>query len=108
MRRERPSRPKPQSVVMTSRSGEIYSSAFRISPATYSAVARGAFEGDDVGLELQQMGQGALVARHFPIDALLIGIAPAGMHPDLGVDAGELPVERLGLKLELGIAAVGP
>src|SRR5271166_1987252 len=30
------------------------------------------------------------------------------MHPDLGVDAGELPVERLGLKLELGIAAVGP
>src|SRR6266852_4435877 len=37
MRRLRPSRPKPQSVVMTSCSGGMYSSALRIRPATCSA-----------------------------------------------------------------------
>jgi len=41
------------------------------------AVARCAFEGNDVGVELQEMGQGALVARHFPVDPLLVGVAPA-------------------------------
>ena len=52
------------------------------------------------------MRQGALVARHFPMYALLIGIAPAGMHPDLGVHADELAIERLGEELEIGIRAV--
>src|SRR5205823_648099 len=37
MRRLRPSRPKPQSVVTTSCSGGMYSSALRIRPATCSA-----------------------------------------------------------------------
>src|ERR1700758_2085648 len=138
MRRERPSRPKPQSVVITRRSGGIYSSALRISAATCSAgstvvmqwlttpmpiflsVLYLAKSGRSlpsllahskvmtVGIELQQVRQGALVARYFPVDPLLIGIAPASMHPDLGIDAGELVVERLGLEFELGIGAVGP
>ncbi len=58
----------------------------------YSAIAviAGAFEGDDVGVELQQVRQGALVARHFPIDPLLVGVAPAGVHPNLGIDPSEL------------------
>ena len=123
---------------MTSRSGGMYSSALRISAGDVLgrlddgvavvddadadllvglvfgeerqvlAVIAGAFEGDDVAIELQQIGQGALVARHLPIDPLLIGIAPAGVHPDLGIDAGELAVERLGLEFELGLGAVGP
>src|SRR5271155_552861 len=53
------------------------------------------------------MRQGALVAGDLPIDALLIGIAPAGVYPDLRIDAGELAVEGLGLELEIGVAAVG-
>src|SRR5215471_6616106 len=40
------------------------------------AVIAGAFEGDDVGIELQQIRQCTRVARHLPIDPLLIGIAP--------------------------------
>ncbi len=49
------------------------------------------------------MRQRALVARHVPVDALLVGIAPAGVHPDLGIHAGELAIEGLGEKLEIGI-----
>ena len=72
------------------------------------AVVAGALEGDDVGIELQQVGQRAFIAWHLPIHPLLVGVAPAGVHPDLGIDPGELAVERLGLKFELGFAPVGP
>src|ERR1700736_6249012 len=65
-----------------------------------------AFDRQYIAVELQQMRQRALVTRHFPMDALLIGIAPAGMNPNLGVDADELTIELLGEKLEIGIAAV--
>jgi hypothetical protein len=40
------------------------------------------------------------------MDALLIRIAPAGMHPDLGVHAGELAIECLSQEREIGIRAV--
>ena len=30
------------------------------------------------------------------------------MHPDLGIDPGELAVEGLGLEFEVGLGAVGP
>src|SRR5260370_22040680 len=70
------------------------------------AVARGAFEGDDVAVQLQQMRQGALVARHVPIDALLVRIAPAAMYPDLGIDPGELAGERLAPEFHGGILAI--
>src|SRR5438477_12065301 len=53
------------------------------------------------------MGHRALVARHFPIDPLLIGVAPAGVHPDLCLDPGELAVARRGLEFELGINTIG-
>src|SRR5258707_15864150 len=53
------------------------------------------------------MRQRSLVARHLPMYALLVRIAPAGMHPDLGVDAGKLAVERLGEELQIGVRALG-
>src|SRR5215475_1113576 len=40
------------------------------------------------------------------MDTLLIRITPAGMHPDLGIHVDELPVERLGEELEIGIRAI--
>src|SRR5438046_464800 len=114
----------------------MYSSAFRMSRATCSggsttvlqwlttpipilvgpmlreerqvlAIATGALEGDDVGVELQQIRQRALVARRLPVHALLVRIPPAGMNPDLDVDADELAVERLGQELEVGVGAIG-
>jgi hypothetical protein len=57
---------------------------------------------------LQEIGQGALVTRRLPVDALLIGITPAGVNPDLSVDTNELPVKRLGEKLQVSVGAVGP
>src|SRR5262245_24562542 len=71
-------------------------------------VAAGALKRDHIGLELPQIGEGTLVARWFPIDALLIGIAPAGVDPDLGVNPDELTIKRLGEKLEVGVGAVRP
>ena len=83
MRRLKPLRPNPRSVVKSNRSGGIYSSALRTSPATMlgqldggdamvddadadlfvglvlgeekqvPAIARRAFESDDVGIELK-------------------------------------------------------
>jgi len=73
----------------------------------HAARAR-ALERDDVGVELEQLGQGALIARRLPVHALLVGVPPACVHPDLGVDACELPVECLGEELEVGVLAVGP
>src|SRR5215470_13675364 len=67
-----------------------------------------ALEGDDVGVELKQVREGALVARRLPVHALLVGIPPARVRPDLGVDPSQLPVERLGEELEVGVGAVGP
>src|SRR6516164_7622897 len=52
------------------------------------------------------MRQSAFVARHFPMYTLLIRIAPACMYPDLSVHAGELAIECLGEKLEIGIRAL--
>src|ERR1700736_3647149 len=54
-----------------------------------------AFDRQYVAVELQQMRQRAFIARHLPMDPLLIGIAPAGMNPDLGVDADQLAIELL-------------
>ena len=54
------------------------------------------------------MRQGALVARRLPVHALLVRIAPARVHPDLGVDPDELAIECLGQELEIGIRAVRP
>src|SRR5438552_9537534 len=137
MRRLNPSRPKPQSVVTTSRSGGMYSSAadqtgdvlgrldHRVAVADHAdadlllrrvlaeeremlAVTALALEGDKVGVELQEMRQGALVARRLPVHALLVRIAPARVHPDLGVDPDELAIECLGQELEIGIRAVRP
>src|SRR4030095_7228094 len=53
------------------------------------------------------MRQRALVARHLPVHALLVRIAPAGVHPDLGVDAHELAVAPLREALGVGAAASG-
>src|SRR5262249_42392654 len=69
-------------------------------------VRAGALERDHVAIELEQMGQRPLVARRLPVHALLVRVAPAGVHPDLGVDAFELAVERLRQELELGVGAV--
>src|SRR5262252_7774773 len=63
---------------------------------------------DDVGVELEQVRYGALIARRPPVHALLVGVSPARVHPDLGVDVRELPVECLGEELEVGVLAVGP
>src|SRR5258708_13867579 len=52
------------------------------------------------------MPQRRFVARHFPVYTLLIRIAPAGVHPDLSVDTGELAIECLGKKVEIGIRAL--
>src|SRR5579872_4275534 len=118
MRRERPSRPKPQSVVTTSRSGGMYSNARRISAATCSGGSTTVLQWLTTPIpiflsvlylpnsgsslpSLQQMRQRPLIARHLPIDALLVGVAPAGMHPHLGVDPDKLAVERLGLEFEV-------
>jgi hypothetical protein len=65
-----------------------------------------AFEGQYIAVEPQQVRQSAFVTRHFPMDALLIWITPAGMHPDLGIHVDELPIERLGEELEIGVSAV--
>src|SRR6185503_392852 len=59
-----------------------------------------------ITLELQQMRQGAFVARHLPMHALLIGIAPASVHPDLSVYASELAIECVSEELEICIRAV--
>src|SRR5260370_42508988 len=52
------------------------------------------------------MPQRRFVARHFPVYTLLIRIAPAGVHPDLSVDTGELAIGCLGKKVEIGIRAL--
>jgi hypothetical protein len=59
-------------------------------------------------MQLEEIRQGTLVARGLPVDTLLIGIAPAGVDPDLGVDPDELTVKCLGEKLQVGVGAVGP
>jgi hypothetical protein len=59
-------------------------------------------------MQLEEIRQGTLVARGLPVDTLLIRIAPAGVDPDLGVDADELTVKCLGEKLQVGVGAVGP
>src|ERR1043166_917308 len=69
-------------------------------------IRAGTFDRQYIAVELQQVRQSTFVARHLPMHALLIGIAPAGMHPDLRVDAGQLAIELLGEELEIGIAAV--
>ena len=65
-----------------------------------------AFESQYITVELQQVRQSAFVTRHFPMDALLIRITPASMHPDLGIHVDELAIERLGEELEIGIRAI--
>src|SRR6516162_7480327 len=52
------------------------------------------------------MRQGALVTRYFPMYTLLIRIAPACVYPNLSIHVGELAIERLGEKLEIGIRAL--
>ena len=54
------------------------------------------------------MRHGAFVAGNLPIDALLVRIAPAGMHPDFGIHADKLAVERLGEEFEVCLGTVGP
>jgi len=56
---------------------------------------------------LEEIGEGTLVTWGLPVDALLIGIPPAGVDPDLGVDPDELTVKCLGEKLKVGVGAVG-
>jgi hypothetical protein len=72
-------------------------------------VRRGALQGEDVGVRLQQVRQRALVGGPLPVQRLLVGIAPACVQPDLGTDAGDLAVHRLGEELEVlvGRRAVG-
>src|SRR5215510_10372106 len=69
-------------------------------------VRAGAFNGQDITVELQQVRQSTFVARYLPMYALLIWIAPAGMHPDLGVHPDQLSIEGLSEELEIGIRAV--
>src|SRR5262245_17548251 len=69
-------------------------------------VRAGAFNRQDITVELQQVRQSAFVARYFPMYALLIWITPAGMHPDLGIDPDELSIERLGEELQIRVRAV--
>jgi hypothetical protein len=71
------------------------------------AVAAGTLEGDDISVQLQQMRHCAFVAGHFPVHALLVGVAPAGVHPDFRVDADKLAVESLGEEFEVGVSAIG-
>src|SRR5205807_790186 len=65
-----------------------------------------AFDRQDIAVELQQVWQSAFVTRHLPMHALLVRIAPAGMHPNLSVHAGQLSVEGRGKELEVGIRAL--
>src|SRR4029077_2282893 len=72
------------------------------------AVAAARLKGQHIAIELEQMRQRTLVARHLPIDPLLVGIAPAGVYPDLGINPNELAVEGLRLEFEVGFGGVGP
>jgi hypothetical protein len=47
-----------------------------------------------------------LIAWHFPIDTLLVRVAPAGVDPDLGLHFDKLPIESLGEEFEVGVAAI--
>ena len=62
------------------------------------AVIAGAFEGDDVGVELQQVRQGALVARHGLELELGVAAIGAGRQPMmarlLDLDAGHPAAAR--------------
>src|SRR5437773_2994224 len=64
-----------------------------------------AFEHQDIAVHREEIGQRACVARPVPVEALLVRIAPAGMRPDLGVDALDLAVECGGVKLKVAVTA---
>jgi hypothetical protein len=72
------------------------------------AVIAGTFEADDVGIEPQ--GGTARRARSsaLPNRPAAGWDAPAGVHPNLGINPGKLTVERLGLEFEIRIGAVRP
>src|SRR5215471_10612198 len=70
-------------------------------------IRAGALEGDHVSMELEKIGESPLITRWLPVDTLLIGIAPAGVDPDLGVHPDELTIKRLGEELEISISTVG-
>src|ERR1700733_8988017 len=71
------------------------------------AVAAGAFKRDHISIELQQVWHRAIIAWHFPIDTLLVWIAPAGVDPDLGLNSDKLSIEGFSEEFEVGVGAVG-
>ena len=133
MRRESPSRPKPQSVETISRSGGTYSSALRmrfghhlrrldgrrrvahdadgdllVGPVLaeereVAPARRRALEREHVGVGGEEIGERALVRGALPVERLLVRVPPARVEPDLGLDAPDLAVEGVGEELEVGV-----
>src|SRR6266850_8567291 len=131
MRRARPSRPNPQSVESTRRSGGTYSSAERISPATNSGGSTAAVEWFTTPMaiflsvrNLARRGRSRpLVDAHSSVitsafvwsrygkdrsydgrsqcSGCWLGFPPARVEPDLRLHAGDLTVDRLREELEI-------
>ena len=68
------------------------------------AAGAGAFEGDDMAIEGEELAERPLIRWRFPKEALLAGVAPAGVDAGLGFDPSDLPVKGLGEKLESLVA----
>ncbi len=77
------------------------------SPGAPRSVARG-LEGDDVDVEPVEQRQRALVTARRHLHALRRRLAPARVHPDLGLVAqpGDLAVERVDVELRAQLGAL--
>ncbi len=66
-------------------------------------VGGGALERDHVRVGGEQVRQRPLVGGPLPVERLLVRIAPAGVQPDLGVHARDLPIHRLRVELQITV-----
>src|SRR5437867_5135221 len=88
--------------------GDLLVSLDVLQQRSVACLVAAAFEHQDIAVHLEKIGQRTCVARPVPVEALLVRITPAGMRPDLGVDALYLAVECGGVKLEVAVAAGWP